>query len=188
MGNAAAWAKTANSAYGNALNTRLTKIGSVKYGDKALFDSAYTFRVGMDSDQDIVVNFTAPSAVTVNVGTTLPNDLDSNIETLAKAQGKTGGYVNALGYIADGTASDSAAMWTAYSTFAETNIASEMSKYVKNSVLNQSAQLILSQYNQNAYAVLNLLKQAAAQGLTFQREFKQKTKRILPSSEGFFFI
>ena len=84
--------------------------------------------------------------------------VDKAIKDLTSNQAKAGGQASALGYIADGLQNDSTAMWTAYEGFTATNVATEMSRYAKNTIMTQQAQLISAQYNQNAYSVLNLLR------------------------------
>ncbi len=183
--NAAAWGKAADSAYGSALdilyrmreiatqkldltastttgldaemtalNGRLGDMSKAKFGSKAMW-TAPGFTLGINGSQTSALTFgggvSSLSATTVSA-------IDSKITSIATAQGTAGGAANALGYIADGLAAESAAAWSAYDDYTQANTASEMTKFVRNSVYEQSAQLILSQYNQNAYSVLNLLR------------------------------
>ncbi|MBE8949941.1 MAG: hypothetical protein SR3Q1_05000 [Quinella sp. 3Q1] len=185
--NAAAWGKAADSAYGSALdilyrmreiatlqkdttadgssntalsaemtalNGRLGDMANAKFGSKGMWSSA-SFTLGIKGSQTLSTTF--GGGVSKLSSTTL-SAIDSKITSIATAQGTAGATASALGYIADGLAADSAAMWDAYDEYTKANTASEMTKFVRNSVYEQSAQLILSQYNQNAYSVLNLLR------------------------------
>ena len=186
--NAAAWGKAADSAYGSALdilyrmreiatlqkdatadgssntalsaemtalNNRLDDMSKAKFGSKDLWWSSASFTLGIKGSQTVTTNF--GGGVSKLSSTTL-SAIDTKITSIATAQGTAGATASALGYIADGLAADSAAMWDAYDEYTKANTASEMTKFVRNSVYEQSAQLILSQYNQNAYSVLNLLR------------------------------
>lgn len=146
-----------------ALNDRLDKIGKQKFGTKSMFGESLDFYLstttGSGSDAKTTINFGA-GVTKVGSGSTLykASVIADKITEIAKAQGQAGGSSNALGYIADALAAESAAAWDAYDEYTKANTASEMTKFVRNSVYEQSAQLILSQYNQNAYSVLNLLR------------------------------
>ncbi|MBQ6131655.1 MAG: hypothetical protein IJL12_04875 [Selenomonadaceae bacterium] len=184
--NAAAWGRAADAAYGSALdilyrmkeiavqkqdvtlsdtagldaemsllNTRLTQIGSQKFAGQTLFNTAVSFKLSTGSTATTV---SFGSGVVAPGASATASTIDTKIAAVAAAQGTAGGSANALGYFADGLAAESAAMWSAYDDYTQTNTASEMTKFVRNSVYAQSAQYILSQYNQNAYSVLNLLR------------------------------
>ena len=143
----------------NVLNKRLEDISKQSFGNIALF-TEYKFQLGVDAKQAATMTFTAPpSVVTMTLGENgAVTAVDTAIKTLTSNQAKAGGQASALGYIADGLNNDSTAMWTAYEGFVGTNVATEMSKYAKNTIMTQQAQLISAQYNQNAYSVLNLLR------------------------------
>jgi flagellin len=143
----------------NVLNSRIGDIAKQSFGNIALFDNAYSFQLGVDAKQAATMTFAAPSSVTMTLGNTSAiSAVDTAIKTLTSNQAKAGGNASALGYIADGLNNDSTAMWTAYEGFVGTNVATEMSRYAKNTIMTQQAQLISAQYNQNAYSVLNLLR------------------------------
>ena len=192
--NAAAVAKAADGAYGNAieilqrmkeiateatdttledrggleeefkaLNSRLSNIGSMSYGGQKLFKE-YSLQIGDNASMSITMNLAsnAPSSISGSVSDatnakTAISTIDTQLTTLSKAQGKAGGWENALGYITDNLATDSSNFNSSYHMMADTNIASEMTDYVQNNIAMQSAQLILAQRNQSAYSVLNLL-------------------------------
>lgn len=84
-------------------------------------------------------------------------DLATKFDKVLQAQSQIGGLTNAFGYINEGIENESVNLQSAHSTAFDTDVAREMTSYVKNSVLLQSSQLILSQQNNNAYSVLNLI-------------------------------
>ena len=146
----------------SVLDKRLEDISKQSFGNIALF-TEYNFQLGVDAGQTAKMTFTAPPSTVgiawANLGTTVAiHSVSSAILTLTSNQAKAGGQASALGYIADGLQNDSTAMWTAYEGFVGTNVATEMSRYAKNTIMTQQAQLISAQYNQNAYSVLNLLR------------------------------
>ena len=140
-----------------ALNDRLGKIQNQKFGTQSMFGSNLTFYLSTGS-ATTTINFGAGVSSVAGSKLYKASEIETQITAVAKAQGTAGGSANALGYFADGLAAESAAMWSAYDDYTQANTASEMTKFVRNSVYEQSAQLILSQYNQNAYSVLNLLR------------------------------
>lgn len=147
---------TALSAEMTALNGRLGDMANAKFGSKNMWGSSVSFTLGIKGSQTVTTTF--GGGVSSLSGSFTLSKIDAKITAMATAQGTAGATASALGYIADGLAADSAAMWDAYDEYTKANTASEMTKFVRNSVYEQSAQLILSQYNQNAYSVLNLLR------------------------------
>ena len=63
-----------------------------------------------------------------------------------------------LGYISDSLTSQVDAFETADANMREVDVAKEMSSYVRNTLLLQTTQFMMAQYNQNAYSVMNLLQ------------------------------
>lgn len=157
------------------LNARLADIASnAKYGsinlfgddDPTLKDSGLTFYLGADAGTSFLAKVEEDNAVQSSSLNALASASDAQAaiatldEELAKVlvgQAQIGAYENSLGYINEGIQTESTALQSAHTQAFDTDIAKEMTQYVKNSVLLQSAQLILSQHNQNAYSVLNLL-------------------------------
>lgn len=140
------------------LNARLTDMANSKFGSKKLFSSAFTFQFGVDNGQSFSVTFAKPTSVALTVGSSKTSVVDDKIKELSANQANVGGAANAFGMIADAVTAEASSMWNAYEGFTNTNIAAEMSKFVKNSVLTSSAQVILAQYNQTAQGVLSVLK------------------------------
>lgn len=146
------------------LDARLADLGKAKYGDQDLFGNDFEFYLGVNQNTAVTMNFDG-TKLAATLSSTAAEDtqdnlatLDASIKAIAAEQAKAGGYALANGYIADSENTESSALWDAYTSFTDTDVAKEMTNYVKNSVLSQQGQLILSQYNQNAYSVLNLLR------------------------------
>lgn len=161
-----------------ALNSRLGDIASnTKYGNLQLFISndhgsladGLNFVLGADAgvafEAKIETGLLSADMVadgetgitTADVASTMVGTLTTALTSALTGQALVGGWENALGFINEGLQTESTAMQSAHTTAFDTDIAKEMTQYVKNSVLLQSSQLILSQQNQNAYSVLNLL-------------------------------
>jgi len=151
----------------SALENRIKDIAAnTKYSGQTIFGTTFSFYLGVDgtADSKMDVNIAAPGNPPAVSGVASADDaagilteLDTNLNAVLAEQAKLGGYMNALGYINEGIENESVNLQSAHQTGYDTDIAREMTQYVKNSVLLQSAQLILSQHNQNAYSVLNLL-------------------------------
>lgn len=160
------------------LDTRLTDIANnTRYGNLYLFgekdgaslekalESGLTFQLGADVGtklaatvaEDNLVVATQLNLADAATAQATATTLDGKLADVLVGQAQVGAYENALGYINEGIQTESTALQSAHTQAFDTDIAREMTQYVKNSVLLQSAQLILSQHNQNAYSVLNLL-------------------------------
>lgn len=158
------------------LDARLTDLATnTKYGSLKLFGDGgpdspslkdgLTFQLGADVgttldakvESDNVIVATGQKLDTASDAQGAVAALDTALANVLFGQAQVGAYENTLGYINEGIQTESTALQSAHTQAFDTDIAREMTQYVKNSVLLQSAQLILSQHNQNAYSVLNLL-------------------------------
>lgn len=159
-----------------ALEGRLKDIkANTAYGSQKIFSAEdFKFYTGVDGNEDALIEVKGSELFAddfsgITVSTSLGDadtakgllasdaDLTKNLTSALKAQSQIGGYMNAFGYINEGIENASVNLQSAHSTAFDTDVAREMTSYVKNSVLLQSAQLILSQQNNNAYSVLNLI-------------------------------
>ena len=153
-----------------ALQNRAKDINdNTKFAGQALFGGTFNFRLGVDGSDESDLSVTIATLADIDVAGDLgtadsandvlksDSEFSTNFNTVLGEQAKLGGYMNALGYINEGIENESTNLQSAHSIAFDTDVAREMTQYVKNSVLLQSAQLILSQHNQNAYSVLNLL-------------------------------
>lgn len=79
-------------------------------------------------------------------------------DTVTSAIADLGALENRLGYTADNVATQLENLEASDSTIRDSDMAKEVSNYMKWSVLSQASQYMLAQSNQNAYGVLNLLQ------------------------------
>ena len=90
--------------------------------------------------------------------TTFMNALDTALDTALNAATDIGAYQQRLGYIADNVSTQIENLQASDSTIRESDVAHEITEYMKFSVLSQASQYMLAQSNQNAFQVLNLLQ------------------------------
>jgi len=84
--------------------------------------------------------------------------LDEALTTAINAATDIGSYENRLGYTADNVATQIENLEASDSTIRSSDMAKEITEYMKWSVLSQASQYMLAQSNQNAFSALNLLQ------------------------------
>ena len=84
--------------------------------------------------------------------------LDDALNRALAEQTKLGALENRLGYTSDNITTMNENLETAISTYRDSDIAKEMTDYMKYSVLNQASQYMLAQASQNAYSIVQLLQ------------------------------
>ena len=84
--------------------------------------------------------------------------LDEALTTAINAATDIGSYEQRLGYTADNVATQIENLEASDSTIRSSDMAKEITEYMKWSVLSQASQYMLAQSNQNAYSTLNLLQ------------------------------
>ena len=121
------------------------KAGAVKIGFKANGDTANT------------LNITAPSLKGIKgIGTVAA--ASAKIASLATALGTAYAQLEAADYASTFMQNMAGAADAAYSAITDTDIALEMTKYVKANINSQAAQAMVSQANQSMATILNLLQ------------------------------
>jgi flagellin len=157
------------------LASQIEQIGSqAQFNGINLFTSgSLTFQVGANSGETISINLkaltgsngvisqidsigTAGTGVSLgdaNVLTTLTNMIDA-VSTLAST---FGAVQNRLGYTMNNLSTYSENLSSAQSTIQDVDMASEMTEFTKDQILQQSGISMLSQAEQNPQAVLKLL-------------------------------
>lgn len=85
--------------------------------------------------------------------------IDDAISKVLVEQTRLGAMEARLGYTSDNITSMNENLEAGFSAYRDADIAKEMTDYMKNAVLSQAAQYMLSQSNQNAFQVLNFLQQ-----------------------------
>jgi flagellin len=84
--------------------------------------------------------------------------LDKALNIVSKQRADLGAYQNRLNYAVKGLAVGAENLQAAESRIRDTNMATEMVKYVKNQILVQSSTAMLAQANQKSQTVLQLFK------------------------------
>lgn len=105
-------------------------------------------------------NDTAPVAfLRPGGGDTFITALNNALESALNAATDIGSYEQRLGYVADNVATQIENLEASDSTIRSSDMAKEITEYMKWSVLSQASQYMLAQSNQNAFSALNLLLQ-----------------------------
>ena len=144
----------------------------VEAGDELTFNvtdiGAMSIQIGANQYQDMDVKIPEVSSKslyidTVNVAVSGGADkalrtMDDAIEKLSSIRSQIGAYTNRLEYAASSLAETQEDMTSAYSDLMDTDMASEMTEYTQQNVLEQAAMSVLSQANDLPQQVLSLLQ------------------------------
>ena len=154
----------------NELQKEFTRINEqTEFNKKKLLDGTYTaqyLQVGANDDQGISVtinktDWTAPTVTGSAAGsgsTLLKGNIDEAIKSVTTERSKLGAIQNRLEYtvkVDDNTAEN---MQAAESRIRDTDMADEMTRFSKESILQQAATSMLAQANQANQGVLSLLQ------------------------------
>lgn len=154
----------------NELQKEFTRINEqTEFNKKKLLNGTYTdqyLQVGANDDQGIsvTINKTDWTAPTVTGGAAgngsdlLKNNIDEAIKSVTTERSKLGAIQNRLEYtvkVDDNTAEN---MQAAESRIRDTDMADEMTRFSKESILQQAATSMLAQANQANQGVLSLLQ------------------------------
>lgn len=154
----------------NELQKEFTRINEqTEFNKKKLLDGTYTdqyLQVGANDDQGISVtinktNWTAPTVTggaAGNGSALLKDNIDEAIKSVTTERSKLGAIQNRLEYtvkVDDNTAEN---MQAAESRIRDTDMADEMTRFSKESILQQAATSMLAQANQANQGVLSLLQ------------------------------
>ena len=144
----------------------------VQNGDTLTFDvtdvGAMTIQIGANQYQNMDVHIPEVSSEslyldTVNVAVNGGADkaistMDAAIAKLSAVRSGIGAYTNRLEYASSSLAETQEDMTTAYSGLMDTDMASEMTEYTQQNILEQAAVSVLSQANDIQQQVLSLLQ------------------------------
>lgn len=154
----------------NELQKEFTRINEqTEFNKKKLLDGTYTdqyLQVGANDDQGISVtinktDWTAPTVTGGGAGSDsnlLKDNIDEAIKSVTTERSKLGAIQNRLEYtvkVDDNTAEN---MQAAESRIRDTDMADEMTRFSKESILQQAATSMLAQANQANQGVLSLLQ------------------------------
>lgn len=154
----------------NELQKEFTRINEqTEFNKKKLLDGTYTdqyLQVGANDDQGISItisktDWTAPTVTGGAAGSNsvlLKDNIDNAIKSVTTERSKLGAIQNRLEYtvkVDDNTAEN---MQAAESRIRDTDMADEMTRFSKESILQQAATSMLAQANQANQGVLSLLQ------------------------------
>lgn len=154
----------------NELQKEFTRINEqTEFNKKKLLDGTYTnqyLQVGANDGQGISVtinktDWTAPTVIGGAAGSSsslLKDNIDEAIKSVTTERSKLGAIQNRLEYtvkVDDNTAEN---MQAAESRIRDTDMADEMTRFYKESILQQAATSMLAQANQANQGVLSLLQ------------------------------
>ena len=106
--------------------------------------------LGIGTDEKISVSTHSKASATMT-------NISSAIKTVSAARSKLGAVQNRLDYTVNNLKNYSENLTSAESQIRDTDMATEMTNYTKNNILQQAAQSMLAQANQSTQGVLSLL-------------------------------
>ena len=157
-----------------ALASEIDKIAQqTQFNTKDLFSAAsttVTLQVGANKDQTISVTFSQMSSTALTVNN-VANSVDTSanatgaidtinkaIESVSKERSKLGAVQNRLEHTVANLNNASENLQAAESRVRDVDMAKEMMSYSKNNILQQAAQAMIAQANQQPQNVLQLLR------------------------------
>ena len=142
-----------------------------KWGGTALIaaDATFTFQIGNEASEEIVVNTTEISSGTTGLSITAPAATQAGLEayitatntaiaTVATERAKLGAVSNRLDYAMQHFANTSAAIKSSLGRIQDTDFAAETTNLAKTQILQQAATSMLAQANASKQSVLQLLQ------------------------------
>ena len=157
-----------SSNWGKELSTKLAK-GIGKLSSEVMYEStSLTLQVGPNSGDTYQIALTDATTEALGIDKVVIDPREEAMETLKKVdhaidkvlseRGKYGTYQNELERLSHINKTTSTNLTAAASRIEDADLAEEAMKLAKSSILNQSAEAMLLQANQQAGEVLNLLK------------------------------
>ena len=157
-----------------ALTSEIDRIATqTEFNTQSMFSSAttaVTFQVGANSGQTITVTFCSMQASTLTVSTisaSVGNSADATaaisivdnaLAAVSKERSKLGAVQNRLEHTISNVDNAAENLTSAESRVRDVDMAKEMMNFSKNNILQQAAQSMLSQANQQPQNVLSLLR------------------------------
>ena len=155
-----------------ALTSEVDRIASdTEFNTQNLFENAdtkVTFQVGANEGQKIEVTFGQMTSAGLGIDTVNVDDHDNAtasittindaIEAVSKERSSLGAVQNRLEHTIANLDNSAENFTSAESRIRDVNMAKEMSEFSKNNILQQAAQAMLSQANQQPQNVLQLLR------------------------------
>ncbi|NFG39923.1 flagellin [Clostridium botulinum] len=157
-----------------ALSGEITRISTqTEFNTQKMFSNAstaITLQVGANKDQTISVTFSQMSATALKVdkvassvatskdATAAIETVNTALESVSKERSKLGAVQNRLEHTIANVNNASENLTAAESRVRDVDMAKEMMSFSKNNILNQAAQAMLAQANQQPQGVLQLLR------------------------------
>lgn len=158
----------------NQLRSEIDSISSkAAFNGTKLLTGSFTsknLQVGANKGENMTIsisamNTTALSLTSANVDVSTHSKASDTMEkitaaikTVSNARSDLGAIQNRLGYTINNLENYSENLTSAESQIRDTNMATEMTNYTKNNILQQAAQSMLAQANQSTQGVLSLLQ------------------------------
>lgn len=152
-----------------ALETEFARIGEqTEFNTMKLLDGTFTgknLQIGANSGQAMSITISATSFTAISsqvsthaAATAAISSVDADITTLSTQRSKLGAIQNRLEYSIRNSDNTSENIQSAESRIRDVDMAEEMTRYSKDSILQQAAQSMLAQANQATQGVLSLLR------------------------------
>lgn len=156
--------KTAIASEVGQLMSEISRVGqTAQFNGINLFTSAttITFQVGADDGQTISVTTASMSSLVGSVSlasSTSLSTIDGFIDAVSSSAANFGAVQNRLSYAVDDLQTYSENLSSAQAQIQDVNMASEMTKFTNDQILEQAGVSMLSQANQAPQAILKLLQ------------------------------
>jgi flagellin len=162
----------------NSLQNEIDRISSsTKYGSTTLIDgtgnaaAGITFQIGAtnSSSDQLVVKFDSATATALGVSTSIGinglasaqqamSAIDTALTSINSYMGSVGAYQNRMQYTIDNLATSIENYSASESTIRDVDMASEISDFTKNQILQQAGMAMLAQANSGPQQILTLLR------------------------------
>ncbi len=149
----------------DALNKELKAIKTrAKYNGKELSNFSGYLQIGANAGDNMTITCHVSVSLTsstvdthANASSTL-SAIQVAIKDVSKRRSALGAVQNRLGYTVNSVSNYAENLQSAESRIRDTNMASEMTQYANNNIIQQAAQSMLAQANQSTQGVLSLLQ------------------------------
>jgi flagellin len=145
-----------------ALKDEIQSIGDkTTFNGISLFTGTLTVTIQINQASTDTMSITAGASTdlgTVQLGITNLDTANTAIDTVSSARGAFGALQNRLEHTVNNLSTTVENLTASESRIRDTDMAKEMMNFTKNNILNQAAQAMLAQANQNPQGVLQLLR------------------------------
>ena len=149
-------------------NNKLSSFRETQAAQDNHVDSSLSIHIGSNEGQTIKVDLNEMSVQSLSLGSTdistqqgaetATSVIDNAITKVSSERSKLGGFQNRLDHTVNNLGTQSENMTTAESRIRDVDMAKEIMEFTKNNILNQAAQAMLAQANQQPQQILQLLR------------------------------